>query len=135
MVELRSIVGFISFLVEVMGVMVLIFGLAVALVKYFSRIRYSSGIAYEGLRQNFGRAIIIGLEFLIAGDIIRTVALPHDVTNLMMLAGVILIRTFLSFTLHLELEGRWPWQDFKRPLMPDRRRSQRTPVVQESDLP
>jgi uncharacterized membrane protein len=61
-----------------------------------------------------GRSIILGLEFLIAGDIIRTVVVASTLENIAALGLIILIRTFLSVALHLEVEGRWPWQTVKR---------------------
>ena len=66
--------------------------------------------AYQLYRQNLGRAILLGLEFLVAGDIIRTVAVSPTFRSLGVLAGIVLIRTFLSMALQLEIEGRWPWQ-------------------------
>ena len=66
--------------------------------------------AYEGLRANLARGILLGLEFLVAADIIGTVALTPNFESLGVLAGIILIRTFLSFSLEVEIEGRWPWQ-------------------------
>ena len=61
-------------------------------------------------RRQLGRSIILGLEFLIAGDIIRTVIVADTLANVAILGLIILIRTFLGLTLHLEVEGRWPWQ-------------------------
>jgi uncharacterized membrane protein len=57
---------------------------------------------------NLGRAILLGLEFLVAADIIRTVAEVPTLRSVTALAVIVLIRTFLSFTLEVELEGRWP---------------------------
>lgn len=75
--------------------------------------------AFRALRQNLGRAILLGLEFLVAADIIRTVSTVPTLRQVAVLGGIVLIRTFLSFTLEVELEGRWPWQ---------RRRREREPV-------
>jgi uncharacterized membrane protein len=61
-------------------------------------------------RQSLGRSILIGLEFLIAGDIIRTVAVSPTFYNLGTLAILVVIRSFLSWGLSMEIEGRWPWQ-------------------------
>ena len=71
------------------------------------------GIAYRTYRRQLGRSIILGLEFLIAGDIIRTVVVADTIENVAILGLIILIRSFLSVTLHLEVEGRWPWQTEK----------------------
>ena len=61
-------------------------------------------------RSNLGRSILLGLEFLVAADIINTVAVEPTIHSLIVLAGIVLIRTFLSFSLEVEIEGRWPWQ-------------------------
>jgi uncharacterized membrane protein len=60
-------------------------------------------------RQRLGRAILLGLELLVAADIIRTVAVTPTVESVAVLAGIVLVRTFLSFSLEVELTGRWPW--------------------------
>ncbi|WP_372627439.1 DUF1622 domain-containing protein [Arsukibacterium sp.] len=64
----------------------------------------------QEIRQRLGRAILLGLEFLIAADIIHTVAVELTFSTVGVLALVVLIRTFLSFTLEVELTGKWPWQ-------------------------
>ena len=66
--------------------------------------------AYRVCRQDLGRAILLGLEFLVAGDIIRTVVVHPTLDNLIVLAIIVVIRTLLSVTLQLEFEGHWPWQ-------------------------
>jgi len=65
---------------------------------------------YTAYRQNLGRAILLGLELLVAGDIIKTVAVAPTLENMAVLGAIVLIRTFLSFSLELEINGRWPWQ-------------------------
>ena len=65
---------------------------------------------YRSYRSGIGRAILLSLEFLVAADIIRTVALEPTFTGVGVLATIVAVRTFLSFTLELELEGQWPWQ-------------------------
>jgi uncharacterized membrane protein len=62
------------------------------------------------LRQGLGKAILLGLELLVAADIIRTVRASPRPIDVATLGGIVLIRTFLSFTLEVELDGRWPWQ-------------------------
>jgi uncharacterized membrane protein len=66
--------------------------------------------AIAAFRSTLGRAILLGLEFLIAADIINTVAVTPTLMSVAVLAGIVAIRTFLSFSLELEIEGRWPWQ-------------------------
>jgi uncharacterized membrane protein len=66
---------------------------------------------FQELRQSLGRGILLGLEFLIASDIIYTVAVELTFETIGVLAVVVLIRTFLSFTLEVEMYGKWPWQE------------------------
>ena len=66
---------------------------------------------FREYRRGVGRSILLGLEFLVAADIIRTVAISPTFRGVGVLAVIVLIRTFLSFTLELEIDGRWPWQD------------------------
>src|SRR4029453_14794545 len=66
--------------------------------------------AYRIVRTVFGRSILLGLEFLVAADIIRTVAGEPSLENVAVLGLIVLIRTFLSFSLEVEIDGRWPWQ-------------------------
>lgn len=66
--------------------------------------------AYRELRKNVGRSVLLGLELLVAGDIIRTVAISPTFTSVGVLAVIVAVRTFLSFTLEVELTSRWPWK-------------------------
>jgi uncharacterized membrane protein len=66
--------------------------------------------AFKNFRSRLGRAIILGLEFLVAADILRTISTQPTLGEVAVLGGIVLIRTFLSFSLEVELEGRWPWQ-------------------------
>lgn len=70
---------------------------------------------YRQYRQLLGRSILLGLELLVAADIIRTVAVTPTFTSVGVLAVIVLIRTFLSFSLELEITGRWPWQKEHQP--------------------
>jgi uncharacterized membrane protein len=65
---------------------------------------------YRTFREQLGRSILLGLEFLVAADIIRTVAVTPNAQSVAVLAGIVAIRTFLSFSLELEITGMWPWQ-------------------------
>lgn len=69
---------------------------------------------YKSFRKNLGRSILLGLEFLVAGDIIRSVTGTPSFTSIGVLAFVVLIRSFLSITFDMEIEGRWPWQKNKK---------------------
>ena len=65
---------------------------------------------YETYKIRIGRSLLLGLEVVVAADIVRTIATAPTLLSLGVLAGLVLIRTFLSWTLVLEIEGRWPWQ-------------------------
>jgi uncharacterized membrane protein len=97
--------------VDVAGVMVILVGIANATVLLLSRsVTTSPDLGrYQSYRHGIGRAILLGLEFLIAADIIRTVAVSPGFEGIGIVALIVLIRTFLSFTLELDLEGRPPW--------------------------
>jgi uncharacterized membrane protein len=69
---------------------------------------------YRRLRINVGRAILLGLELLVAADIIRTVGLELTIRGVLVLGLIVFIRTFLSFVLEVEMNGRWPWQGQRR---------------------
>lgn len=69
--------------------------------------------AYRTFRQQLGSSILLGLEFLVAADIIRTVAVTPEPKTVAVLGGIVLIRTFLSYSLQLEVTGYWPWQNAK----------------------
>ncbi len=94
--------------VETVGIAVIVVGIALALVRF--ALAHREGDGYAGCRRSIGRSILLGLELLVAGDIIRTVAISPNFSSVGVLALIVLIRTFLSFTLELEINGRWPWQ-------------------------
>ena len=92
------------------GVALIVGGLVFATLRY--TIVRPDGIRTrtQRYRQDLGRAILLGLEVLVAADIVRTVAFTPTMTSVTVLALIVAIRTFLSWSLTLELEGRWPWQ-------------------------
>ena len=85
-----------------------LYALLFACVQAFRR--RSGHEIFETTRHRLARGILLGLEFLVAADIIHTVAVELTFTTVGVLAIVVLVRTFLSFTLEVELHGRWPWQ-------------------------
>jgi len=96
---------------EALGVAVVLAGLLWAASQALVLVaRRDPGRAYERMRATFGRSVLLGLEILVAGDIIRTVAVAPTLTNLLVLALLVIIRTFLSWSLEVEIDGRWPWQ-------------------------
>jgi uncharacterized membrane protein len=73
-------------------------------------ITQTADIAYKTFRIQIVRSLILGLEVLVAGDVIRTVAISPTMTSVAVLGAIVLIRCFLSWSLTLEIDGRWPWQ-------------------------
>jgi len=109
--KFTEIVSIAGYAIETFGVLVIIVGSCLSSVSFVGTFRQlPEGVAYRNYRRELGRSIILGLEFLIAGDIIRTVVVADTFENVAVLGAIILIRTFLSMTLHLEVEGRWPWE-------------------------
>src|SRR5437016_3288215 len=96
--------------IDGIGVFVIIGGAVLATIGLVLRGLRNSGNYYSLYRQDVGRAILLGLEFLIAGDIIRTVVVAPTLQNVVVLGLIVLIRTFLSLSLQLEIEGKLPWQ-------------------------
>ena len=105
--ELMEIVGT---AVDGVGVFIVAAGALVAAARLLVRRAHHTGNYYSSFRQDIGRAILLGLEFLIAGDIIRTVVVAPTIQNVLVLGLIVLIRTFLSMSLQLEIEGRLPWR-------------------------
>lgn len=102
-------------IIEALGIgiitLIALYALIDAAVRLFRK--EDKDTVFQDLRQFLGRGILLGLEFLIAADIIYTVAVELTFETVGVLALVVLVRTFLSFTLAVELTGRWPWQDEK----------------------
>lgn len=99
--------------IDAAGVAVIALGALISAAGVIPRLK--TGQAYLAFRQQLGRSILLGLELLVAADIIRTVAVTPDARSVAVLAGIVLIRTFLSFSLELEITGYWPWQKNRQP--------------------
>lgn len=96
--------------IDSVGVAVLVIGAAAAAARAIGHRRAAGTDTYRRFRQQLGRSILLGLELLVAADIIRTVAVTPTLQSVGVLALIVAIRTFLSFSLELEITGRWPWQ-------------------------
>lgn len=96
--------------IDMVGVAVIAVGALVAAAAVIRDSRRGTVDVYRTFRQRLGRSILLGLEFLVGADIIRTVAVTPSAQSVAILGGIVLIRTFLSFTLELEVTGYWPWQ-------------------------
>ena len=106
----NDVIEKIGMTIDAAGVVVIVTGAAIAFVVTAVRLSRRESDVYRRFRQQLGRAILLGLELLVAGDIVRTVAASPSLTSVAILAAIVLIRTFLSFSLELETTGRWPWQ-------------------------
>ena len=123
-VFIREVIEWAALAIEIMGAVVIVAGvLRVAITR--GTIRYLFQLdkpgAFESYKHQMGRSLLLGLEFLVAGDVVRTVALDPTLTNVAVLGLLVLVRTFLSWSLAVEIEGRWPWQArTEKPIPTDR---------------
>ena len=110
--DIKHSIELIGFAFELAGVAVLVIGSILAFVRSIvSLIRLRNGpAAYRHLRLYMGRSIVVGLELLIAADIVRSVAIDPTFTSVGVLGLIVLVRTFLSWSLEVEINGEWPWQ-------------------------
>ncbi len=102
---------------QVVGIAVLVIGTILAFVTYLKVLprRRDTPTAYSNLRRDLGKAILVGLELLVAADIISSVAINPTFATVGVLGMIIVIRTFLSWSLEVEVNGRWPWQSSRSP--------------------
>lgn len=99
-------------LLEISGTLVILIGSAAATWQFFRQsLRDGSAKAYHPFRSSLGRSILLGLEFLVAADILNSLVIAPTLDDLLILAGLVLVRTFLSISLGVEINGHWPWQD------------------------
>ena len=98
--------------IEVLAVTIILFAIIYAMIRYtLQAVRQRGGEGrFRQLKVRLARALLLGLEILVAADIVRTVALEATVQSVMVLGLLVLIRTFLSWALVVEIDGRWPWQ-------------------------
>ena len=96
--------------IEAMAVALIVGAFLWASILFLVHTRQQAANRYERYKLSLGRALSLGLEFLVAADVIRTVTLAPTFANIGILAAVILTRTFLSWSLAVEMEGRWPWE-------------------------
>lgn len=108
-----EVIEFVGQGVDIAGVVLIVLGLLLATGRFLLQAAGRNQDAYQRYREGLGRGLLLGLEFLVAADIIRTVAVTPTFASLGQLAVIVVIRTFLSWSLELELEGRWPWQGRK----------------------
>jgi uncharacterized membrane protein len=110
---IRTVIEWAALFIEILGALVIVAGVVrVAITR--GTVRYLFQLdkpgAYESYKHQLGRSLLLGLEFLVAGDVVRTVALEPTLNNVGVLGLLVLIRTFLGWSLAVEIERRWPWQ-------------------------
>jgi uncharacterized membrane protein len=110
--QAHAIVDQLAKVIELIGVAIILGGLILATMAFLLRGSRAGDwrTAYPGYRSDIGRGILLGLEFLVGADIISTITAPLTFDSVALLAMIIVIRTFLSFSLETEIEGCWPWQ-------------------------
>jgi uncharacterized membrane protein len=107
--SLKGLFENVGLLIDAAGVAAITLATLTASIRFLaSLLRKEDG--YQRFRQDLGRGILLGLEFLVAGDIIRTVAVEPTLESVSVLGLVVLIRSFLSLTLEVELQGTFPWR-------------------------
>ncbi len=112
MAEIHAYVDHLAKVLELVGVAIILAGVVFAAVIFVRQVGRTGNwrSAYDQCRSNLGRSILLGLELLVGADIISTITSPLTVESVGLLAGIVAIRTFLSFSLETEIEGCWPWQ-------------------------
>ena len=107
---IREVIEMVAQGIEGLAVVIIVGGIVYSIGRYaFHRMQRVEN-TYGPLKEMIGRALLLGLEFLVAADIIRTVALSPTLQNVVILGVLVVIRTFLSWSIVVEMEGRWPWQ-------------------------
>jgi len=108
--QISEIIELIGQLVDIAGVSIIIVGIVSATAIFLNGLVRRKADAYPKYRRGLGQALLLGLELLVAADIIRTVAVTPTLQSVLVLAVIVVIRTFLSWSLEVEVRGRWPWQ-------------------------
>ena len=106
-------IDYVARIIEATGILAIIVGTVLALVKFIFTLQGITPRSYKILRQDLGKGILLGLEILVAGDIIATVVTEPTIRSVISLAIIVVIRTFLSISIEVEIEGRFPWQKLK----------------------
>jgi uncharacterized membrane protein len=112
-VSYEEVVSDVVNVVEGVGGAIMVIGAAIAFVAYGKNVAERGADAYRQLRQDLGRVILLGLEVLIIADIIRTIVVDQSVESVAVLGLIVLIRIVLSFSLEVEIDGAWPWNQWK----------------------
>ncbi|MEO5584790.1 MAG: DUF1622 domain-containing protein [Flavobacteriales bacterium] len=115
MEDVKVYIGYIARVIEAIGVAAIVFGVLIALIRFIFTLQHLKPRSYKMLRQELGKGILLGLEILVAGDIIATVVTEPTMERVLILAVIVLIRTFLSLSIEVEIEGKFPWKNGPAP--------------------
>jgi uncharacterized membrane protein len=110
---IRAAMEWASLGIEILGVLVIVAGvLRITITRGAVRFLFKLDErgAYREYKRQMGRSLMLGLDFLVAGDVVKTVTLEPTLVNLAVLGLLVVVRTFLSWSLVVEIEGHWPWQ-------------------------
>jgi len=111
---MREIIELAARAVEAFAVIIIVTAIIHGSVEFLVNITAKSDLAYERYKSQLGKGLLLGLEFLVAADVVRTVILEPTLQNVLSLGLLVVIRTFLSWSLVVEIEGKWPWQGRRR---------------------
>ena len=114
MEDIKTYIDSITKIIELIGILVIFFGAVYSILAFLFFLSKKKTDAYIKLRQSLGKSILLGLEILIAADIMQTVTTEPTIKSAITLGLIVLIRTFMSMSLEVELEGRFPWQQIKQ---------------------
>jgi len=107
---MRELIEMVAGGIEALAIVIIVGGIVYAFARYWLCRAARASMCYRSFKDRIGNSLLLGLEFLVAADIIRTVALDPTLENVAALGVLVVIRTFLSWALLVEMEGRWPWQ-------------------------
>lgn len=110
MEEVKTYIGYTARIIEIVGVATIVLGVLISLFRFIFSLQNIQPRNYRFLRKELGKSILLGLEILVAGDIIATVVTEPTLNRVIILGVIILIRTFLSLSIEVEIENRFPWQ-------------------------
>ena len=130
-VETKEIIFVISEVIDFAGVAIIALGALLGVILCVQDLLRQKRLvdAYSRLRTFLGRSLLLGLEFLVAGDIIKTVAIEPTFDSVIVLAIIVLVRTVLSLSIDVEIDGRWPWQAAQQASLTE------APPVRTSEIP
>jgi|GWRWMinimDraft_6_1066014.scaffolds.fasta_scaffold99252_2 uncharacterized membrane protein len=110
MEEIKKLIEWSALGLEIITVVTLVAGSLFALIRFILHLNMKPDEAYHRFKENLGKMLILSLEFLVAADIIKTIALEQTLNNVLILGLLVVIRTFLSWSTTVEIEGNWPWK-------------------------